>query len=86
LEQRYGRHVDRLLLYWTTEPQKEDALMVLPYYPGRVDEAGQHFDEVVGLITAKEFTVKRAPESGICKECDVRLVCHAEGVIAMAED
>jgi len=86
LEQRYGRHVDRLLLYWTAEPRKEDALMVLPYNPTRVDEAGQHFDEVVGLITAKEFAVKQAPESGICKECDLRQLCHAEGVIALVED
>ena len=84
LEQRYGRHVDRLLLYWTAEPRKEDALMVMHY--ARVDEAGQHFDEVVGLITAKEFEVEVVPESGICKECDLRLLCHAEGVIALMED
>lgn len=86
LEQRYGQHVDRLILYWTAEPRKEDAVMVLPYESSRVDEAGKHFDEVVGLITAKEFAVKKAPESGICKECDLRLLCHSEGVISMVED
>ncbi|MBI3301720.1 MAG: ATP-dependent helicase, partial [Deltaproteobacteria bacterium] len=31
LEQRYGKCPDRLLLYWTGEAQKEDALMVFPY-------------------------------------------------------
>ena len=33
LERRHDRHVDRLLLYWTSEPRKENALMVLPYDP-----------------------------------------------------
>jgi DNA helicase II / ATP-dependent DNA helicase PcrA len=74
--------VDRLLLYWTSEPRKEDALMVLPYDHHKVDEAGQYFDEVVARIKAKEFAVKTPPEPGICKECDLRMLCHAEGVIA----
>ena len=82
LEQRHGRHVDRMLLYWTAEPRKEDALMVVPYEPLRVDEAGRHFDTVVGLIHAKEFSIKVPPEPGICKECDLRQLCHVEGLIS----
>ncbi len=82
LERRHGRHVDRLLLYWTSEPQKEDALMVLPYDARKVEEAGRYFDQVVAEIQAKEFGVKAAPELGICKECDLRLLCHAEGIIS----
>lgn len=81
LERRHGRHVDRLLLYWTSEPRKEDALMVLPYDPKRVDEAGRYFDETVRRIQAKEFTIKTPPEAAICKECDLKLLCHAEGII-----
>jgi DNA helicase II / ATP-dependent DNA helicase PcrA len=82
LERRHGRHVDRLLLYWTSESRKEDALMVLPYDPMRVAEAGRHFDETVRCIQAREFAVKKPPEAGICKECDLRMLCHAEGVIS----
>jgi DNA helicase-2/ATP-dependent DNA helicase PcrA len=82
LERRHGRHVDRLLLYWTAEPRKDDALMVLPYDPTRVDEAGVHFDETVRRIQAREFAVTTAPEPVICKECDLRMLCHAEGVIS----
>jgi DNA helicase-2/ATP-dependent DNA helicase PcrA len=81
LEQRHGKRVDRLLLYWTSEPRKADALMVLPYEPARVEEAGRHFDAVVRRIQAKEFEVKMPPEPGICKECDLRLLCHAEGIL-----
>ena len=81
LEQRHGRHVDRLLLYWTSELRKEDALMVLPYDPARVNEAGQHFDETVHRIQARAFAVTTPPEAAICKECDLRMLCHAEGVI-----
>ncbi len=81
LERRHGRHVDRLLLYWTSEPRKEDALMVLPYDPGRVDEAGHHFDETVRRIQSREFGVTTPPEAAICKECDLRRLCEADGII-----
>jgi DNA helicase-2/ATP-dependent DNA helicase PcrA len=81
LERRHGRHVDRLLLYWTSESRKKDALMVLPYDPALVEEAGRHFDETVRRIQAREFAVTTPPEAAICKECDLRMLCHAEGVI-----
>ena len=82
LERRHGRHVDRLLLYWTSEARKEDALMVLPYDPRRVDEAGRHFDETVRRIQSREFAVTTPPEAAICKECDLKMLCHAEGIIS----
>ena len=82
LERRYGRHVDRLLLYWTSEPHKQDALMVLPYDPKRVEEAGLHFDDTVRRIQAREFAVTAPPEAAICKECDLRMLCRSEGIIA----
>lgn len=82
LERRHGRHVERLLLYWTSELRKENALMVLLYDSVRVEEAGRHFDETVRRIQAREFTVKTPPEAAICKECDLRMLCHAEGVIS----
>jgi DNA helicase-2/ATP-dependent DNA helicase PcrA len=85
LERRHGRHVDRLLLYWTSEPRKQDALMVLPYDPKRVEEAGRHFDEIVRRIQAREFMVTTPPEGAICKECDLRMLCRAEGIIAREE-
>jgi len=81
LERRHGRHVDRLLLYWTSEPRKQDALMVLPYDPRDVDEAGRHFDETVHRIQRQEFEVKSAPEAAICKECDLRHLCSSEGIL-----
>jgi DNA helicase-2/ATP-dependent DNA helicase PcrA len=82
LERRYNKRVDRLLLYWTAEEQKEKALMVFPYRPERIDEAGRYFDQVVARIQAEEFSVTRPPEAAICKECDLRLLCHAEGIIS----
>ncbi|MBI4728585.1 MAG: ATP-dependent helicase [Acidobacteria bacterium] len=81
LERRHDRHADRLLLYWTAEPRKEDALMALSYDPGRVEEAGRHFDETVRCIQAREFAVTTPPEAAICKECDLKMLCHAEGII-----
>lgn len=81
LERRHSRRVDRLLLYWTSEPRKKDALMVLPYDPARVREAGRHFDETVRRIQAREFAVSTPPEAAICKECDLRMLCRSENII-----
>ena len=55
--------------------------MVLPNDPRRVEEAGRHFDDTVCRIQAQEFEVKTPPETAICKECDLRMLCHAEGII-----
>ena len=85
LEQRHGKHVDRLLLYWTAEEQKDQALMVLPYRPESVENAGRHFDETVNRIQTGQFAVKRPPEAKICQECDLRMLCHSEGVIRWAQ-
>ena len=81
LERRRGRRVDRLLLYWTSEPRKEDALMTLPYRPERIEEAGRHFDDTVRRIRASEFAVATPPDAAICRECDLQTLCRAEGII-----
>ena len=81
LEQRHRKHVDRLLLYWTAEDRKDQALMVLPYRPESVEEAGRHFDETVDRIQAGQFAVNTPPEAKICQECDLQMLCQSEGVI-----
>ena len=82
LEQRHGKSVDRLMLYWTSEERKKDALMMLPYRPERVAKAGRHFDKTVHRIQGEEFSITTPPEAAICGECDLRMLCHAEGIIA----
>jgi DNA helicase II / ATP-dependent DNA helicase PcrA len=82
LEQRHHRHVDRLLLYWTSEPLKQDALLQLPYDTARVKEAGRYFDHVVGCIRKKQFQISMPPEPDICMECDIRGLCKADGVFS----
>ena len=86
LEQRYEKRPDRLLLYWTGEPRKEDALMVFPYRMELIEEAGAHFDRVVAQILARDFGVKRPPESRVCKECDFRVYCSREGTVKVKEE
>jgi DNA helicase-2/ATP-dependent DNA helicase PcrA len=81
LEKRYGKKPDRLLLYWTAEENKSDALMQFPYRPELVDEAAKDFDTVVRKIRAKDFQIITVPESKICKECDLRSYCVNEGTI-----
>lgn len=81
LEQRHNQSVDRLTLYWTSEQRKEDALMVIPYQKESIEEAGEHFDQVVRHIQKQDFAVVTPPESNICKECDLRFLCRGEGII-----
>jgi DNA helicase-2/ATP-dependent DNA helicase PcrA len=80
LEKRHGRRPERLL-YWTAEEQKADAIMQFPYQPGLVAEAAREFGRVVGQIKAGDFRIVRAPEPGICKECDLRSHCASEGIL-----
>ena len=82
LEKRHGKRADRLLLYWTAEPNKKDAIMEFRYRPELVEQAGQLFDEVVMKILTKDFTVIKVPEKKICKECDLKTYCSAEGLIS----
>ena len=86
LETRYGKRPDRLLLYWTAEPRKQDALMEFPYRPERVAAAGTYFDQVVAKILQKDFTMKAPPEPNICKECDFRRYCAREGTIRLEDE
>jgi DNA helicase-2/ATP-dependent DNA helicase PcrA len=83
LERRYGKRVDRLLLYWTAEERKDQAIMVFPYRPERIAAAGRYFDQVVARIEGEEFRVTQPPEAAICKECDLRSLCRSDGTITM---
>lgn len=85
LERRHGQRVDRLLLYWTAEEEKEKALMAFTYRPERINEAGRYFDDVVKRIQAEEFRVAQPPETAICKECDLRNLCQNDGIIRIKE-
>jgi DNA helicase-2/ATP-dependent DNA helicase PcrA len=86
LTERYGKQPDRLLLYWTGEPRREDALMEFPYRPEVIAEAGDHFDAVVRKILAKDFSIVHVPERRVCKECDFRLYCGKQGTIQILEE
>jgi DNA helicase-2/ATP-dependent DNA helicase PcrA len=80
LENRYGKRADRLLLYWTAEKRKADALVQFPYKPELVDQAAKDFDAVIRKIKAKDFRIVNAPERSICTECDLHSYCASEGV------
>ncbi len=61
LEQRHGRRPDHLLLYWTGERKRAEALMSFEYRPDDVAGAAAHFDEVVAQIQEQEFDVTIRP-------------------------
>ena len=78
-----GKRPERLLLYWTAEPRKADALLAFPYRPELVDEAARDFDRVVAKIQVKDFTIIAPPERKICKECDLKRYCFQQGTIVL---
>ena len=81
LETRYGKRPERLLVYWTGEEDKRNAISVFPYCQEKVEQAVQHFDQVVARIQAEEFRVIVPPERKICKNCDIRNLCIQEAII-----
>lgn len=81
LERRHGKRPERLLLYWTAEPNKGDALMEMPYDPEKVDSAGRRFDAVVAKIQSGDFQIYNVPERKVCKECDLRSLCVADRIL-----
>jgi len=81
LERRRGRRPERLLLYWTAEPYKANALMEMAYNPEKVDNAGRRFDGVVANIQAGNFRISNVPEGKVCKECDLRSLCVKDGIL-----
>ena len=66
-------------------PKRKAILNVAPagpeHYPTRMDEAGQRFDIAVARIQAGEFSVTAPLDATICRECDLRALCRAEGII-----
>lgn len=48
--------------------------------PRRVEEVGCHFDHIVRRIQERESAIKTSPQAAICEVCDLRMVCHAEGI------
>lgn len=81
LKERYGKHPERLYIYWTSEKDRDRALQEFPVDEQEIKNAGSHFDEVVSEIQKKKFEVKNPPASNICKECDFRSYCTSQGTI-----
>jgi DNA helicase-2/ATP-dependent DNA helicase PcrA len=81
LEQRDDITPERLVLYWTEEPLKKDAIMIFPYQRNQVDAAVKQFETIVSDIKDQKFAVVTPPHPNICKKCDLRSRCIREGVI-----
>ncbi len=82
LEQRYKQRPDRLLLYWTQEPLREDALMEIPYQPALVERVEQSFAQIVQKIHQQDFQILTVPDEHICQHCHLLAYCQQDGVFA----
>jgi DNA helicase-2/ATP-dependent DNA helicase PcrA len=82
LARRYQKPIEKLFLYWTEEPRREDALMEFRYSHERAEQVSRSIDAVVNQIKRKQFHVITPPEQKVCKGCDRQYLCIKEGVIA----
>ncbi len=81
LEKRYNKRPQRLILYWTKEQLREDAIMVFHYSPEMVERVSSTIDGVVANIKAKKFEVATKPEQGVCRTCDIQHICISDKTI-----
>lgn len=81
LRERHGKNPERLYIYWTAEKARKTALMEFPVDERNIQEAGEHFDEVVKSIRSEDYRVRSPPASTVCKECDFRTYCDGQGTI-----
>jgi DNA helicase-2/ATP-dependent DNA helicase PcrA len=83
LERQYHRHPAKLMLYWTAEPHREDALMEIRYRPEMVEQVNRSFNAIVYKIEKKDFHIITVPERHVCDRCDLQHLCLNEGIIKL---
>ena len=81
LEKRIKERPKRLLLYWTAEEKKENALMEISYSYEDVEQVRAYIDGFVDKIRQQQFDVLTPPEPEICGSCNIRHLCMKEGII-----
>jgi DNA helicase II / ATP-dependent DNA helicase PcrA len=85
LKERYGVYPKKLFIYWTSIADREQALVEIPFNENDLNQAGEYFDSIITFIQNKEFKVKEAPKPKICRECDFKRYCIAEGIIKLKD-
>jgi DNA helicase-2/ATP-dependent DNA helicase PcrA len=83
LERQYLRRPAKLMLYWTAEPRREDAVMEIRYQPEMVEQVNRSFNATVYKIEKKDFHIVTVPERHVCDRCDLQHLCLNEGVIKL---
>jgi len=86
IEKKHNKVPDKLIIYWTGEEKKEDAMMVFKYDSSMVASAVKEFDKIVAKILNKDFNIVKIPEKKYCRECDLRRYCIKDGILKGVQD
>jgi len=81
LEKRYHQRPERLLLYWTGEQRRQDALMEIRYQPDMEQWVDHSINAAITSIKEKDFRIVTAPEPHICRTCDIQHFCARDGFL-----
>jgi DNA helicase-2/ATP-dependent DNA helicase PcrA len=76
VEERTGHTVSKMHLYYTSE-ESGNPYITFPKDSRTIGQTIAKFDEVVGRIESKDFSILERPAK-LCKGCDMRFYCDAK--------
>ena len=83
IKEKYGNVPEKLILYWTSEDKRKDAITEIEYNEKDAGNIIKDFDRIITKISNKNFKIERIPKIKICNECDFRFYCAREGIIKL---
>lgn len=84
LRKRYNKIADKLIIYWTAEEKRKDAITRFSYKEEDIINIENYFDEIIQRIEQENFQIREKPdEIKVCKECDFRSYCSLNGTIKL---
>ena len=75
VEERLGKQVSQLTLYYTGEPEGSNPMLTWPVDRTQIGKTVHAFDEVVARIESKQFDQPTRPKRQVCDGCDLRHHC-----------
>lgn len=81
LSQKKDAEIEKLVIYWTSQKNKEDAITEFKYDRSLISSHINKFDKVVNKILEKDFQILDIPDKKTCNECDLKKYCLNLGTI-----
>ncbi|MHA1252329.1 MAG: ATP-dependent DNA helicase [Candidatus Helarchaeota archaeon] len=74
-KEKYKEHPEKVVIYWTSEKNKNEAITEFKYNDKDVNNIIFEFDKIINKISNKDFSMEKLPNKEICLECDFKFYC-----------